>query len=1067
MTHSIRRATTHAWIAYAVALACAAPARAQHPAAIATPEPAADYSREAYIVERVRTAWRFDEGGTGRKDVSTRVKVQTESSIRTWGQLVFSYNAANERMDVEFVRVLKADGTVVIASADAVQDLTSAVERIAPVYSDLREKHVTVPGLRPGDILEFAVATTMHTALAPGHFWTEHRFLDQGVVLDEQLEIDVPRDKPVTIKTRPGVEPSVTDRGNRRMYVWHADHRAVAHDDERLMRSQPAKVELPAVRLTTFQTWDAVGRWYATLERGPRTPTPQIRAKAAELTAGRATDLDRLQALYEYVAGNFRYVSLSFGIGRYQPHDASAILRNQYGDCKDKHTLLASLIESIGLHASAALVNSHADVDPDFPSPSQFDHVITRVSTGAGDVWLDTTTEVAPFRLLVPALRGKHALVIAPASVARLEDTPAQSPVVHSTDVQIDGTIDDAGLLSARVRFVATGDYELALRLVFRQLPSSEWKAAVAGMLSRGQLDGEMSEWHVSNPTALHDPFTIECRVAKTAFVAWTNRRADLRLPLQDFVSAPREDDESGAASIDLGSPHRSHYRLRLELPSAYHAQAPVSASIAREYADYRADYTIDAGGFTAERTLTLRDATLPSERRGDYAAFRNVVLRDLKQHLALESSASIASSQAPLKIEELETAGRDALDRGSYAQAVTLLTRVTDLDPKHKTVWSALGRAYLELGQTDPAIRMLRKQIEVNAFDLSAYNNLGLAYVQQRKFPEAEAAFQQQLALNPLDGDAHASLGGMYLEWRKFDAAAAALEKAIALSPTDAALRVRLGEAYLNLQQHDKAMATFDRAAELDAGPRTWNEIAYRLALKKTDLALALRYAESAVASTVVASRNLSVEHVTARGLWEVGQLGAYWDTLGWVYFAKGDLGAAERFVRAAWALTQNAEVGDHLAQIYEQQGRRDDAVRMYGLALNAERPDAGVRERLAALVGDGRHVDAVIDRYRGELIRARTVNIDVKAPAGSTADFFVLFDRASVVSVRFIEGDDRLSPLSDALRTAKYDMAFPDEGTARLLRRGTLSCAAREGRHTCQFVMALPYDAQLMEQR
>src|SRR5215467_2815160 len=149
-----------------------------------------------------------------------------------------------------------------------------------------------------------------------------------------------------------------------------------------------------------------------------------------------------------------------------------------------------------------------------------------------------------------------------------------------------------------------------------------------------------------------------------------------------------------------------------------------------------------------------------------------------------------------------------------------------------------------------------------------------------------------------------------MYLEWRKYNAAAAAIEKAIALSPTDATLRVRLGEAYLNLRQHDKAMATFDRAAELDAGPRTWNEIAYRLALNKTDLALAFRYAESAVASTVAASRNLSVDHVTARGLWEVGQLGAHWDTLGWVYFAKGDLGAAEKFVRAAWALTQNAEV-------------------------------------------------------------------------------------------------------------------------------------------------------------
>ena len=51
------------------------------------------------------------------------------------------------------------------------------------------------------------------------------------------------------------------------------------------------------------------------------------------------------------MAKNFRYVSLSLGVGRYQPHAASDVLHNQYGDCKDKHTLLASLLEAEGLHA--------------------------------------------------------------------------------------------------------------------------------------------------------------------------------------------------------------------------------------------------------------------------------------------------------------------------------------------------------------------------------------------------------------------------------------------------------------------------------------------------------------------------------------------------------------------------------------------------------------------------------------------------------------------------------------------------------------------------------------------
>ena len=103
-------------------------------------------------------------------------------------------------------------------------------------------------------------------------------------------------------------------------------------------------------------------------------------------------------------------MSLSLGVGRYQPHAASDVLHNQYGDCKDKHTLLASLLEARGMHASSVLINSSRKLDPDIPSPSQFDHVITLLPMGKEKVWMDTTTEVAPFRLLSYNIRKKQGL---------------------------------------------------------------------------------------------------------------------------------------------------------------------------------------------------------------------------------------------------------------------------------------------------------------------------------------------------------------------------------------------------------------------------------------------------------------------------------------------------------------------------------------------------------------------------------------------------------------------------------------------------------------------------------
>ena len=110
--------------------------------------------------------------------------------------------------------------------------------------------------------------------------------------------------------------------------------------------------------MTTFRSWEEVGHWYGELARSQAVVTPQIQAKAAELTKGLTSDEDKMRAMYDFVSTHYHYVSLSFGIGRYQPHPAEDVLENEYGDCKDKHTLLAALLKAAGYDAWPALINA-------------------------------------------------------------------------------------------------------------------------------------------------------------------------------------------------------------------------------------------------------------------------------------------------------------------------------------------------------------------------------------------------------------------------------------------------------------------------------------------------------------------------------------------------------------------------------------------------------------------------------------------------------------------------------------------------------------------------------------
>ncbi|MGH9523234.1 MAG: hypothetical protein ACRD3E_11965, partial [Terriglobales bacterium] len=198
-------------------------------------------------------------------------------------------------------------------------------------------------------------------------------------------------------------------------------------------------------------------------------------------------------------------------------------------------------------------------------------------------------------------------------------------------------------------------------------------------------------------------------------------------------------------------------------------------------------------------------------------------------------------------------------------------------------------------------------------------------------------------------------------------------------------------------------------------------------------------------VAATAAMLRNMSGDRADLQQQALVVSLGAYWDTLGWVYFQRGDLDRAEKYINAAWMLGQHGEVGDHLAQIYEKRGETQKALHQYALAEVGYKPDPETRQRLVKLAGSDKAADALLDGARKELTEMSSISLgpmkDAREPL--TADFYVVISPGPKVDdVRFISGSDRLKDFTEALRGASFTLPFPDSTPTRLLRKGTLSC-------------------------
>jgi len=1020
-----------------VLVACAF---AQSPAPAA--KPSADYSQQAYVTELLSESFRFENDGTGREQIDARVKVNSDAGVQALGQLKVGYSQLSDKLEIAYVRVIKPDGTVVTAQESAIQDVTYPN---ALMYTDYHEKHISVPALRPGDVLEYRFIRNIVNPLTPGQFWTSYDFRDRGIVLDEQLEINIPKSRQVKLKNEPGAEPKVTDEGDRRIYRWkhsHLEDEEVADKKKGRNARRRDEDEPPSVQLTTFESWQQMGDWYAGLEKDRRVSNDAIKAKAAELVQGKTSNMEKVKALYDFVSRDFRYVSLSFGLGRYQPHAASEVLANGYGDCKDKNTLLGALLAAEGFDSTSVLIGSQHVLDPDIPSPSQFDHVITRVNVDGQEVWLDSTNGVAPFQMLSFPLRDKQALAVAPNGASALVRTPANLPFASYDRSRIDGSVNETGKLTAHFSDVARGDSELGLRYAIRQVSNNRWKNLFEMMLgSTAMKGGEITNLNVGDPANTDKPFEIGFDLAVSNYFDWSASDPKLALPVLGFqLPPPPDEDTKTPKPIKLGGSNEVSVEVKLGIPAKYGVRLPIGVDVKRDYAEYHSSYKFDAGQLSANRKMKVTMAEIPFERREDYASFRRTVEADQAQTINLDNkapgTAGLGAGQSP---DDLFDSAAQAANNNNFTLAIELFERVAKADPKHKGLWNNLGRAYLADNQYQKAAATFQRQIDVNAYDEYAHTNLGLAYEGLQKYDEAIVQYQKAIEISPLDAAAHGSLGLLYSKQKRWSEAVPELEKTASLQDKNPLLQISLGQAYIANGQTDKGMEAFDRAIALAPTAVVWNNIAYSLAEQDVQLERASQYADAAINAVETQLRDVNLDNLRPQDLFTANLLYNIWDTKGWVEFKRGNLDVAEKYIRASWDAKGNGDIALHIGDIAAKRGNKDEAIRYYLFALTGQSPSMDARERLAALGVSG-DLDGQIKRAAAELTAMRVHKIGGNGKG--TGDFFVLASPTKNEQVKFVSGDAEIKALAEIVKAADLGIVFPGPSSVRALRRGTVTC-------------------------
>jgi tetratricopeptide (TPR) repeat protein/transglutaminase-like putative cysteine protease len=1000
---------------------------------------------EAAVFERILNRVHFENDGTEVSETEAVVRIQSQAGVEEFGQLVFGYSSATEKLEVEYVRVRKPDGQVVVTPQSTAQDFAPDVLKEAPMYSDYRQRHISVAALQPGDTLEYRTVTRVLTPLAAGNFWYEYTFPKGVVVKEDRLEIDLPKARDVKLKT-PTRKPEIQDTGDRRIYTWVVKDLQPERDKD---KDEADEETGPDVQLTTFTDWRQVAQWYAKLQGERMTVDDSVRKKADELTKGADTPAEKARRLYDFVARNVRYVSISLGIGRYQPHSASDVLQNGYGDCKDKHTLLSALLRAEGIQSYPVLIHSTRRLDVDVPSPGQFDHVITVARLGTGLTWLDATPEVTPFGLILYQLRNKQAVVASEDSEGGLQRTPADSPIKTFMHFALDGKFSEFGALDATLEFTAQGDRDWPMRATFRRYSQAQWKDFVKVLSASWGLPGDVDDVQLGPIEDTSKPFHLKYHLHQDRYFVVPSASVNFR-PIPPLGMPAIRASEKSKEPLDIGPAGETDYRVRLQFPSNYTVRTPTAVKMSRDYGDYSSTYSLNRGILEGERKLVVKTNEVAPARRADYESFRNAARGDEDQLLSCTIlTPSGQGTQTASKMEgtpaELHKAGLKALQSKDYRGAIDLLKRAVDGDSSMKDGWYDLGLAHAGANNHAEAIAAFRKQIELDPNHKHANGDLAMELQQTGKTDEAVAAYRKQLETAPYEKTTHKNLGLLLAQLGRDADARTELEAAAAIPPDDPETKMALALVYGRLGEKalsQELMKGLTGSARADSG-----QDIYASALKNDiDPAQTETDAQQVLYDIGGQFDSGELDRLGPSAFSSMRLVSLAWSRMGWAKFKRGENLAAMQFLQSAWLLSQSGTVANRLGQVLEKQGQPEKARHIYALAVAAGGSDVGdSRARLAKLAGDPGAAGKDVAPAPVELVQARTVKLGPITSKPVSARFNLVFDSSPRPErAEFVDGDESLRSAGEQLREKDFPVRFPDVSSVKIVRRGLLGCGA-----------------------
>ncbi|MGA2853143.1 MAG: DUF3857 domain-containing protein [Verrucomicrobiota bacterium] len=561
--------------------------------------------------------------GTGECQDETFTKVLTEKGKRDNRTLPEYFMLPYTTVEVPKLEIIKPDGTVVTVdvaanSKESIDDSQMAENIYDP---NRRILQVNIPSLDIGDVIHSVARQTIERPFIAGEFAEENVFEGDGFIRHITYEVHAPAGRPLQrIALRdevPGTVNSSTQPGanNTITYRWEVNNVPRMFAEPSM---PPYQMVLQRLFVSTTPDWAAVSKWYWNLSKPHLdATTPEMKQKVLELTAGAATDMDKIKALFYFVSNQIRYMGIVPEKDRpgFEPHDVCITFDKKYGVCRDKAALLVSLLRTAGFNAYPVIISVGSRKDTLVPDPF-FNHAIVGVELEKGRIELMDPTDENTRELLTASDRNQSYLVCRPDG-DNIRLSPIEPPEKNMMQIKTSGILNPNGVIEAKSELSFEGVNDDAYRNAFSHLkPDDErrffeqrLKQAVPGLRLKSLklIPADMRDVSASLRAELEfsvDGMTASGGGKSVASIPWIGKRLGV---LNFILDGTGLEKRKYPLETEVTCGVQEEISLKLADGFGGAVSLPATSAVEDDCVSYRQQFDAKADSIECSRTLKMK----------------------------------------------------------------------------------------------------------------------------------------------------------------------------------------------------------------------------------------------------------------------------------------------------------------------------------------------------------------------------------------------------------------------------------------------------------------------------